>query len=224
MMGRDDGEPVAFPAHEVAVGNLQISKTEITNAQYLEFVKETGHVTPSNWTGGMPLKGTENRPVTFVDLDDAKAYAKWLSSVEGGTYRLPTEQEWEYVARNGAKANVYPWGDSYVDGNAVLGRGDGDPVDVGSKPQGANEWGVVDLIGNAFEWTSTGYYRYDGNNARVKVDKASEQRLKEQIAVRGGSAFENQSIPEQKVSSTFRFWVAKDRKDKTLGFRLVKEN
>jgi formylglycine-generating enzyme required for sulfatase activity len=224
LLGRDNGEPTAFPGHEVTVGNFLMSKTEITNAQYLEFVKETKYVPPSNWSNGMPLPGTENRPVTFVSLDDAKAYAKWRSTIDGGTYRLPTEQEWEFAARNGAKGNVYPWGNEFVDGNAVMGRGDSEPQDVGTKPQGANNWGVLDLIGNVFEWTSTEFYRYPGNESKVQVPAEELKNFKGKFAVRGGSANEDQSKPAERISSTFRTWVEKDRKDKTLGFRVVKEN
>ena len=224
LLGRDNGEPAAFPGHEVTVGNFLMSKTEITNAQYLEFVKETTYVTPSHWPSGLPRPGTENRPVTFVSLDDAKAFAKWRSTIDGGTYRLPTEQEWEFAARNGAKGNVYPWGDTFVDGNAVMSRGDSEPQDVGTKPQGANNWGVLDLIGNVFEWTSTEFYRYPGNESKVQVPAEELKNFKGKFAVRGGSANEDQSKPAERITSTFRTWVEKDRKDKTLGFRVVKEN
>ena len=224
LLGRDDGEPTAFPGHEVTVGNFLMSKTEITNAQYLDFVKETTYVPPSNWSSGLPLPGTDNRPVTFVSLDDAKAYAKWRSTIDGGTYRLPTEQEWEFAARNGAKGNIYPWGNQFVDGNAVLGRGDAEPQDVGTRPQGANQWGVVDLIGNVFEWTSTEFYRYPGNESRVTVPAKDLAKFKGTFMIRGGSASENQSKPEERVSSTFRAPLEKDIKNKSLGFRVVKEN
>ncbi len=224
QLGRDDGEPTAFPGHEILVGNISMSKTEITNAQYLDFVRDTKYVPPSHWPSGLPLTGTENRPVTFVSLDDARAYAKWRSTIDGGTFRVPTEQEWEYAARNGAKANVYPWGNDFVDGNAVMSRGDSEPQDVGIRPQGANQWGVLDLIGNVFEWTSTEFYRYPGNEARVKVPPEELRNFKGKFAVRGGSANEDQSKPAERISSTFRTWVEKDRKDKTLGFRVVKEN
>lgn len=223
-LGRDNGEPTAYPGHEVTVGSFLMSKTEITNAQYLEFVKETKYVPPSNWSSGVPLPGTENRPVTFVSLDDAKAYAKWRSTIDGGTYRLPTEQEWEFAARNGAKGNVYPWGNEFVDGNAVMGRGDSEPQDVGTKPQGANDWGVLDLIGNVFEWTSTEFYRYPGNEAKVNVSPEELKNKRGQIAVRGGSAHEDPSKPDQRVTATFRTWIDKDIKNKSLGFRVVKEN
>ncbi|MFZ1700561.1 MAG: bifunctional serine/threonine-protein kinase/formylglycine-generating enzyme family protein [Pyrinomonadaceae bacterium] len=220
IMGRNE-EAYSYGEHTVQVVDFLISKTEITNAEYLDFVKESGHVPPKNWSNGAPVKGTESKPVTFVSQGDAIAYGKWKSQVAGGTYRLPTEQEWEYVARNGNKESLFPWGNDWIDGNAAVGKADSEPFEVGSKPQGANSWGVLDLIGNVFEWTSTEYYRYPGSAEVVLVDKETEKALKGQIAIRGGSVAEDPS--KLKVTSTYRAWVPKDTKDKTLGFRLVKE-
>jgi formylglycine-generating enzyme required for sulfatase activity len=221
MMGRND-RPAEFPEHTVQVSNFLISKTEVTNAQYLEFVNAKGHVPPKHWVEGVPIRGTESEPVGFVSLDDAIAFTKWKSQVDGGTFRLPTEQEWEYVARNGSKQNLYPWGDTWIEGNAVMGRSDSELSPVGSKPQGANTWGVLDLIGNVYEWTSSQYYRYPGSEERVAApDKQKEAALKSQFAIRGGSV----DIDRAKIdiTSTFRAFAARETKNKVLGFRIVKE-
>ena len=220
-MGRNV-EPYEYGEHQIQVPNFLIGKTEVTNAQYLEFVNATKHEVPKNWSEGQPLKGSEMKPVAFVSLEDAVAFAKWRSQQDGGTYRLPTEQEWEYVARNGAKENLFPWGDEWIDGNAVMGKENSEPTSVGSKPQGANIWGVLDLIGNVYEWTSTEYYRYPGSEAKVMVDKEKEKDLKGKIVIRGGGADVDPS--KLKFTSTYRAFVARDRKDKVLGFRLVREN
>ncbi len=214
-MGRNK-EPYEFGEHQVTVGNFAIGKTEVTNAQYLDFVKETNHAAPRNWSTGLPVKGTENRPVTYVSLDDAMAYAKWRSVVDSVTYRLPTEEEWEYVARNGAKDNLFPWGDQWSDANAVMGKRDSEPNDVGSKPEGANMWGVLDLIGNVWEWTSSEYKPYPGSEG--KVDQTKD--ITGNIMIRGGSANENPS--KLKITATFRNPIPRDTMDKTLGFRLVR--
>jgi len=220
-MGRNV-EPYEYGEHTVQVSNFSIGKTEVTNAQYQEFVTAKGHVPPKHWPSGVPIKGTEMKPVSFVSMEDATAFAKWLSQKEGGTYRLPTEQEWEYVARNGSKQNLFPWGDDWIDGNAVMGRSDAEPAVVGSKPQGANIWGVLDLIGNVYEWTSTEYYRYPGSEAKVAIDKAMEKDLKGRIIARGGSADVDPN--KERITSTYRAFVPADTKNKILGFRLVKEN
>jgi formylglycine-generating enzyme required for sulfatase activity/serine/threonine protein kinase len=215
IMGRNK-EPYEFGEHSVTVGNFAIGKTEITNAQYLDFVKETNHAAPKHWPSGLPVRNTENRPVTYVSLDDAIAYAKWRSVVDGVTYRLPTEEEWEYVARNGSKENLFPWGDQWSDGKAIVGKRDSEPEDVGSKPEGANSWGVLDLIGNVWEWTSTEYKPYPGSEG--KVDQTKD--ITGNIMIRGGSANENPA--KLKITSTFRNPIPRDTTDKTLGFRLVR--
>ncbi len=220
-MGRNV-EPYEYGEHTVRVGNFSISKTEVTNAQYLEFVTAKGYVAPRHWVYGQPIQGTEMKPVSFVSMGDAVAFAKWRSQTDGGTYRLPTEQEWEYVARNGSKQNLFPWGDDWIDGNSVMGKADAEPSNVGSKPQGANIWGVHDLIGNVYEWTSTEYYRYPGSEDKVVVDKQKEKELKGRIIARGGSVDDDPA--NLKITSTYRAFVPADTQNKILGFRLVKEN
>ena len=215
IMGRNK-EPYEYGEHQVTLPGFSIAKTEVTNAEYYEFVKATNHAYPKNWPSGVPLKNTENKPVAYVSLDDATAYAKWRSVVDGVTYRLPTEEEWEYVARNGSKENLFPWGDNWNDANAVVGKKDSEPNDVGSKPEGANVWGVLDLIGNVWEWTSTEYKPYPGSEG--KVDHTKD--VSGNIMIRGGSANENPA--KLKITSTFRNPVPRDTTDKTLGFRLVR--
>lgn len=220
-MGRNV-EPYEYGEHLVQIASFSISKTEITNAQYLEFVTAKGHVVPKHWVNGRPIQGTEQEPVSFVSLDDAISFTKWYSQADGGTYRLPTEQEWEYVARNGSKQNLYPWGDDWIEGNAVVGRSDSEPAKVGSKPQGANIWGVLDLIGNVYEWTSSEYYRYPGSESKVVVDKKTEKDLKGKIVVRGGAADDDPA--KSKITATYRGFVSRDTKNKVLGFRIIKES
>ncbi len=219
-MGRNV-EPYEYGEHTVQIDDFSIGKTEVTNAHYLEFVTAKGHVAPRHWVEGLPIRGTENKPITFVSLEDATAFAKWRSQMDGGTYRLPTEQEWEYVARNGTKENLFPWGDDWIDGNAVVGKSDAELAVVGSKPQGANTWGVLDMIGNVYEWTSTEYYRYPGSDAKVLVDKEKEKELKGTIIARGGSVDDDPA--KFKITSTYRAFVPRDTKNKILGFRLVHE-
>ncbi|MEO6655391.1 MAG: SUMF1/EgtB/PvdO family nonheme iron enzyme [Pyrinomonadaceae bacterium] len=214
-MGRNK-EAYEYGEHSVTVSGFAIAKTEVTNVEYLEFVKATNHAPPKNWSVGKPIKGTEKWPVAFVSLEDAEAFATWRSVVDGVTYRLPTEEEWEYVARNGSRGNIFPWGDQWVEANAIVGKKDSEPADVGSKPQGANMWGVVDLIGNVWEWTSTEYKPYPGSEE--KVHKIRD--IKGNIMIRGGSANENPA--KLKITSTFRQAVPPETSEKTLGFRLVR--
>lgn len=213
-MGRNEGDIKERPEHLVTVKGFWIDKTEVTNAEYAEFVAAVKHVAPKHWSNNRPVSGTEMRPVTYVNFDDAVAFAAWRSKRDSVTYRLPTEEEWEYVARNGSKNNLYPWGDQWIPANAIMSVSDAEPSEVGSKPQGKNDWGVVDLIGNVWEWTSTELNAYPGSN--VEIQKKPGKR----IMVRGGSA--NEDPAKTAVTSTFRIDVASDTKEKTLGFRLVR--
>ena len=120
MMGRDDGSPAEQPAHQVDVKDFLMDKTEVTNAEYYEFVKGTGYKAPSYWNGGKPVAEEIMQPVVRVSMEDIKAFAEWRSKRDNAKYRLPTEEEWEYAARNGGEFNLYPWGNNWIDGSAAM--------------------------------------------------------------------------------------------------------
>ncbi len=213
-MGRNDGAMNERPEHQIRVESFFMDKTEVTNAEYAQFVAETGHVAPKSWTNNRPVAGTEMRPVSYVDLNDAIAFAEWRSQRDKVKYRLPTEEEWEYAARNGAKGNLYPWGDVWSDSKAVMSVVDAEPTTVGSKPDGRNDYGVVDLIGNVWEWTSSELKAYQGSEFEI------QKKPGKRVIVRGGSA--NEDPKKLNITSTFRADVASDQKEKNLGFRLVR--
>ncbi len=215
QMGFGDANSVSGPVHPAEVKSFAMDKHEVTDAEYLEFVKATGHTPPSHWVNGAPLAGTEKRPVRYVSFEDAEAFAKWRSERDKADYRLPSEAEWEYAARNGSKATLYPWGDKWNSAATVMGVDGSEPIDVGSKPLGKNDQGIVDLMGNVWELTSSSLEPYPGNNA-VDVEKKPGKR----IVLRGGSAHED--AVKLKINAAFRVDVAADQKEKTVGFRLVR--
>jgi len=216
-MGRSDGDLTEQPEHEVEVKDFWMDKTEVATAEYYDFVKESGFMsTPSNWENGKPLARDEKMPVRFVNIEDIKAFAEWRSARDKVTYRLPTEEEWEYAARNGNANNLYPWGDGFKDGCAVVDRIDTAPEPVGSKACGANNWGVLDLIGNVYEWTSSRASLYPGSKGEVK------DQFKGSVNVfRGGGAF-NKSTGSKAITSTYRGFIDVSKRDQALGFRLVR--
>jgi serine/threonine-protein kinase len=231
-MGRDDVPPMAeplmtqrpqyllwmynqWPAHNVTVKPFAIDRTEVTNAEYAEFVKETGQQPPANWDGNRPKAGEEQMPVTDVSYDDAVAFATWRSRRDGVLYRLPTEDEWEYAARGGGDpTRLYPWGSKWEDGRANLGTDSLRPV--GSFPQGNTPQGVADMIGNVWEWTTSKASMYEGNN-KTKIDPKDLGK----IVVRGGS-FAKQLDGDHPVTVTSRQWFPHDLHDPRVGFRLVR--
>jgi len=213
QMGRNDSLPTEGPAHEVTLNGFQMDKNEVTNAEYGQFVKQTNHRAPEQWGSPKPPVGQESLPVSNVSYEDAIAFAEWRSKRDGVTYRLPTEEEWEYAARNGDKDNLYPWGNTWQAGRAAtLDAGVGKEQPVGTYPMGANRWGVQDLMGNLWEWTSSKASTYKGNPQQVQA------QYKDWVVVRGGSY----SSPSNKVSGTMRDWFAPNYKNQLIGFRLVK--
>jgi gamma-glutamyl hercynylcysteine S-oxide synthase len=202
-----------WPAHEVGpVKDFYMDRTEVTNAEYASFVKQTNHPAPSYWKGSKPPDGQEQWPVTNVSVDDANAFAQWRSKRDKVSYRLPTEEEWEYTARNGSNPNLYPWGDQWLDDRANVDTNS--PRPVGSFPEGKTPGGIVDLIGNVWEWTSTRAALYPGNSMLRSPQPGM-------VVIRGGSYLEPPRGPEA-ITATRRSFVAASAKDATIGFRLVR--
>lgn len=126
----------------------------------------------ANWRAplgpGSSIEGRENFPVTHIAYEDAEAYATWRSR------RLPTEAEWERAARGGRSAAPYVWGTELApDGKwrANIWQGafplqdSGADGFVGIAPAGcfeANDYGLYDMIGNVWEWTSDAFSGDDG--------------------------------------------------------------
>jgi serine/threonine protein kinase len=216
MMGNNKGEPQELPEHEVLVKDFSMDKTEVTNAEYEQFVKDAKYPAPSNWKENKPIVGEEMFPVTFVGLKDTKAFAEWRSKKYGKTFRLPTEAEWEYAARNGEDEKLYPWGDNYEKGKAVFDE-QNQPQKVDSMPDGKNKWGVVDLIGNVWEWTSDPLEPYPNNPNAKNFDKS--QAVGRYI-VRGG-AYSSLSSGKGAITATSRVGWKPGEPDKRVGFRLV---
>jgi serine/threonine-protein kinase len=150
------------PQHVVYLETFWLSKTPITNSQYLNFASTTDHRLPKHWERGCIPKGKEHHPVVFVDWSDAVSFCSWMAG------RLPTEAEWEKAAR-GTDGRIYPWGDerpkrSLCNHNFFFG----DTLPVGSHPNGASPYGLLDMAGNVWEWTASkvGPYPYHPNDGR----------------------------------------------------------
>jgi eukaryotic-like serine/threonine-protein kinase len=214
LMGRENGPPLETPSHPVAVQTFQMDRTEVTNTEYASFVRETNHPQPSHWPGPNPPFGQELWPVVNVSFNDANAFAAWRSKRDQVTYRLPTEEEWEYAARNGAQADLYPWGSDWKGNAAVLKEAT--PAPVGSHPDGRNKWGVADLIGNVWEWTSSKPSAYPGNASELITS------YENWITIRGGCYVSDPVKPDAPVTACMRNFVAPSTRNTLLGFRLVR--
>ncbi|MEU0273994.1 formylglycine-generating enzyme family protein [Streptomyces sp. NPDC006307] len=156
---RDTGVPLEWyrkeaPRTEIRLPAFRIARTPVTVGQWTRFAVATGRPVP---------QAPADHPVVGVAFDDATAYCRWLGERLGGVaVRLPTEDEWERAAR-GDDGREFPWGDEYRTGLAnLVDLGIGATVPVGSFPEGASPFGVLDMAGNADEWTSTRYAPYPG--------------------------------------------------------------
>ena len=213
QMGRNDGPPQERPEHTATVQTFYMDRTEVTNAEYAGFVRDSNYEVPSHWVRGRPLPGQEQWPVVNVSSKDAEAFAAWRSRRDGVTYRLPTEDEWEFAARNGGEFKAYPWGDAWQEKRAAVKEAS--PQPVGSYPDGKDRWGVVDLIGNAWEWTSSKASIYNG---AAEIPSAT----REWVVARGGSYASDPKDRQIPVSATYRDWFEPTLRHPNFGFRLVR--
>jgi formylglycine-generating enzyme required for sulfatase activity len=193
-------------AREAETGAYAVGTGLVTNAQYAAYLHATrASVTPEYFDNSDYNQGTQ--PVVGVSVKDAEAYAEWLSEQTGRTYRLPTEEEWEKAARAG-KDCVYPWGDdSPAEGKKADYKGNGrfkGPSPVGSFESGKNAWGLADMAGNVWEWTSSAH------------NKDAESALR---IVKGGSWMDG---PTELRISNFRE-LDGEQGYADVGFRLVME-
>ena len=220
-MGREGGGDIEKPEHDENIAAFSVSKNEVTNGQFYEFMAATSYKPSStdkflsHWENNRPIKGEENSPVRWVSMDDVLAFIAWRSKKDSTTYRLPSEKEWEYVARSGSKSSLYPWGDKFDSKCAVVDQGSNDPKPVATASC-PNSWGVYDLIGNVMEWTASEPWAYPGSP--FAVQSGGEKRF----MIRGGSAMYKSTGPSA-VTSTFRIDTPASTRHPALGFRLAQD-
>lgn len=210
-IGRDrinGGDEYESPAHFVTVKSFFIDQHEVTRMEYLSFITETRRRAPPDWVDGMYAAGDQNKPVTRVSWNDAKAYCEWAGK------RLPTEQEWESAAR-GADRRLYPWGNKWQRGYANANGEQKGLVDVG-RYRGVTPVGVVDMVGNAWEWTASRFEPYPGN------ELSPAKFTPDARVIRGGNYMSN----ERQATTTYRMGLLPTNDPsgyKTTGFRCVKD-
>jgi len=161
-----------LPRRQVALAAYCIDRQLVSQAEYATFVAATGHrvpgiskadyqgqgflvhdydreVTPYLWRSGRPPAGLGKHPAVLVSAADAEASCRWRGA------RLPSEDEWERAAR-GDEGRVFPWGDRWdpqrLNSEAAGVRG---TTLVGHYVNGASPHGMLDPVGNVFQWTST---------------------------------------------------------------------
>ncbi len=234
-----------FPQHRVDVPAFEIDVHDVTNADFLAFVKAGGYTraelwSPQGWrrrcASGRthPLfwerdgdewqwRGMFDRvalpgvwPV-YVTHDEATAYARWRGS------RLPTEAEFHraaYTTPDG-RERLQPWGDdepTETRGNFDFAHWD--PVPVGSYPAGVSAWGVHDLVGNGWEWTSTVFDGFSGFQPMASYPEYSQDFFDgDHFVVKGASPATGRSL----IRRSFRNWFRPDYPYMYATFRCVRD-
>jgi formylglycine-generating enzyme required for sulfatase activity/tRNA A-37 threonylcarbamoyl transferase component Bud32 len=172
---------------QIHLDAFYLDRTPVTNLQFKAFLDVTGYRPEeterflSHFRFGKIPAGHEQHPVTYVSWEDARAYAQWAGK------RLPTEAEWEKAAR-GTDGRKYPWGRAEPGSHrANYGNAKGGPVPVGSFPEGASPYGILDLAGNVWEWCEDfddlSFYT-EGPAYNPKNTRRGEKAL---LVIRGGS-------------------------------------
>lgn len=196
--------------YNVEVHPFFIDEAEVSNAQFKGFLDATGYKPghPENflrhWPGGKMPEELAEHPVVYVDIDDARAYAKWAGK------RLPSEPEW-HLAAQGTDGRIWPWGNEF-DPEKCNTTGDR-TLPVRSCPEGRSPYGCYQMAGNVWEWTES--CRDDGHTRFVMI--------------RGGSYFNAEGSdwyvqggprPCNHHAKFIRMWPGLDR-CATIGFRCV---
>jgi formylglycine-generating enzyme required for sulfatase activity len=218
--GDDVGVDVQYPwedqarrhhVHKLHIKAFYLDRYPVTNAQFKQFLEAT-HYHPADdhnflkgWSNGTYPDGWAKKPVAWVSLEDARAYANWAGK------RLPHEWEWQYAAQ-GRDGRVYPWGNDW-NSQAVPPTDTGHdlraPTDVDTYPAGASPFGVLDMVGDVWQWTD----EYVDLHTRAAV-------------LKGGSFYQPQGshwyFPQAyKLTEHGKYLLMAPSKDRagTLGFR-----
>jgi formylglycine-generating enzyme required for sulfatase activity len=198
--------------HSVTLNAFDMDRTEVTVAAWSECVKAVScqartttfdreDERNADCNGGDP--GRAEHPINCVDWTDANTYCKWAGK------RLPTEEEWEYAAR-GSKSRTYPWESDYPMPQLCWRRRQfrEGTCAVGRFPSDVSQFGLVDMAGNVWEWTSSRY-----------SDNYDSPRDFDGFVNRGGSWNDDS---DTRIRTTNRDWDAPNVRSTVLGFRCAR--
>jgi iron(II)-dependent oxidoreductase len=208
-----ESTPRRHHRHIIHIPTFYIDRTPVTNAAFKRFLQATAyhpqddHNFLKDWVKGSPPAGWDNKPVTWVSIEDARAYCHWAGK------RLPHEWEWQYAAQ-GNDARLYPWGNSW-DASRVPpanpARNVVPPADVEAFPSGSSPFGVLDLVGNVWQWT----------------DEFMDEHTRSAV-LRGGSSYQPQHshwyFPQAyRLDQHGKYLLMAPSKDRSacIGFRCV---
>jgi len=208
-----EDSPRRFHDHQIHINSFYIDRTPVTNAEFKKFLDASkyhpkdDHNFLRDWKDGAYPDGWADKPVTWVSIEDARAYASWAGK------RLPHEWEWQYAAQ-GTDGRLYPWGND-LRPDAMpppdTGRTRKPLSDVDAHPQGASPFGVLDLEGDISQWTD----EFEDAHTRATI-------------VRGGAAYQPRGsiwyFPQiYRLDQHAKYLLMSPGRDRagTIGFRCV---
>ena len=234
-----------FPAHRVGVDTFAIEEHDVTNARFLEFVEAGGYTNPEWWTPNAWswLQDTQQTHPAFwerrggewhwlgmfewiplplawpvyVSHAEASAFARWRDA------RLPTEAEFQRAAFGTPddEERVHPWGDAEPGTHhGVFDFSSWDPEPVGTHPKGRSAFGVHDLVGNGWEWTSTPFAPFPGFRPMASYPEYSADFFDgEHYVMKGASP----ATARELLRPSFRNWFRPHYPYVYATFRLAKD-
>lgn len=234
-----------FAAYEEETGPFSIGRHNVTNAEFLDFVDAGGYTTPEYWRsedreslsreqvshplfwerrdgawywrGMFDLIPLPPAWPAYVSFAEAAAYARWRGA------RLPTEAEFQRAAYGtpDGREREYPWGDADPSpAHGVFDFSSWDPEPSGSHPAGRSAWGVDDLAGNGWEWTSTTFAPFPGFRPMASYPEYSADFFDgDHFVMKGGSS----ATARELLRPTFRNWFRPRYPYVYASFRLVKD-
>lgn len=204
---------VEQPQHVVKLEAFDIAHLPVTNEEYTEFLMDTNHRFPREWTGFTYPEETGDHPITGISKADTLKFCEWLSALSGRTFRLPTEAEWERAAR-GTDGRIFPWGQEFDPWRCnTKESGKRSPSPVGSySPRGDSPDGVADMTGNVMEWTSSFLLDYP-------YKKEQDPGKNPVCVVRGGSWYYSHKL----ARCAAREGMIPTMTSPTLGFRVASD-
>ncbi len=194
----------------LVVASFFVDEAEVSNADFKRFLDASGYQPRvrenflRHWPGGRMPTELADHPVVYVDLEDARAYARWAGK------RLPTEAEW-HLAAQGTDGRSWPWGDRFDAGR--LGIAGGHTYPVRSDPEGRSPYGCHHMAGNVWEWTES--ERDDGHTRFVVIRGGSHYAAEGSIWYADGGP-----RPCDHHAKFICMWPGLDRCS-TIGFRCV---
>src|SRR5215510_14927320 len=201
------------PLPKVFLDSFYLDKFEVTNGRFAKFVEAIQSEPPWGFADKETPVVRPDQPVRWVNWMDAIGYCLWVGK------RLPTEAEWEKAAR-GSDGRAYPWGnDPPTPAHAVFGLKEGsDTVSaIGNRDKGKSPYGVHDLAGNLYEWTTDWYdEEFYSKNPAINPKGPSEGTAKVQ---RGGSYING----AYRLRSSFRTKGDPTEHDPNVGFRCAQD-